>query len=152
MSDWRRATHFRSNQNVQHYVLHFWDRRTRRMKMAVIRHWKLTRQKLCYQFHGRQHNCLWCKLYVLLMWKQVLMAQRTQFPDFWKQMILQRHITIRMPGDWSWLKYTDCKYSLSQRALFCLCQWKKYYFWLNATGAGNDVPDTCMNNVAEFSK
>lgn len=80
------------------------------------------------------------------------MAQRTQFPDFWKRMIFQRHITMRMPGSLSWLKYTDCKYSLSQRALFCLRQWKKYYFWLNATESGNDVSDTRMVNVAEFSK
>lgn len=34
----------------------------------------------------------------------------------------------------------------------CFRQWKKYYFWQKATGAGNDIPDTRMVNVAEFSK
>lgn len=56
------------------------------------------------------------------------MAQRTQFPDFWKQMNIQRHITMRKPGRWSWLKYTDCKYFLIQRALFFSANGKNIIF------------------------
>lgn len=118
MSDWRRATHFRSNQNVQHYVLHFWDRRTRRMKMTVIRH-RTWRAKNCVINSMADNTIAYDVNFTFFLCKnKSWWEQRTQFLDFWKQMNLQSHITMRKPGRWSWLKYTGCKYFLIQRALF----------------------------------
>lgn len=77
------------------------------MKMVVVRH-RTWRAKNCVINSMADNTIAYDVNFTFFNVKTDLDGATNAIPGFLEKMILQRHITMRMPGNLSWLKYTDC--------------------------------------------